>query len=260
MKLFDAHCHLQDLRFNRKQRVVIENAKKIGLQKIAVKATTQEDWKETERLCVNNDMLIPSFGLHPWFLAIRSDEWEIELREMLVKYPKSSVGEIGIDPNAKGDLGVRMDEQEIIFLKQLAIAKELKRPVSIHCRGAWDKLISLIDQSSPLPAGFMIHCFGGSLEVAQELIKRGSYLSFSGTITRPNNTKAFKVLNNIPKNRILIETDAPDLLPHGLNQELNEPANLIHVLNRASELMDLSAVMLAEQTYINACRFFNIEN
>ena len=115
MKLFDAHCHLQDLRFNRKQRVVIENAKKIGLQKIAVKATTQEDWKETERLCVNNDMLIPSFGLHPWFLAIRSDEWEIELREMLVKYPKSSVGEIGIDPNTKGDLGVRMDEQEIIF-------------------------------------------------------------------------------------------------------------------------------------------------
>ena len=147
-----------------------------------------------------------------------------------------------------------------LFLKQLAIAKELKRPVSIHCRGAWDKLISLIDQSSPLPAGFMIHCFGGSLEVAQELIKRGSYLSFSGTITRPNNTKAFKVLNNIPKNRILIETDAPDLLPHGLNQELNEPANLIHVLNRASELMDLSAAMLAEQTYINACRFFNIEN
>ena len=136
MKLFDAHCHLQDLRFNRKQRVVIENAKKIGLQKIAVKATTQEDWKETERLCVNNDMLIPSFGLHPWFLAIRSDEWEIELREMLVKYPKSSVGEIGIDPNTKGDLGVRMDEQEIIFLKQLAIAKELKRPVSIHCRGS----------------------------------------------------------------------------------------------------------------------------
>ena len=59
----------------------------------------------------------------------------IELREMLVKYPKSSVGEIGIDPNTKGDLGVSMDEQEIIFLKQLAIAKELKRPVSIHCRG-----------------------------------------------------------------------------------------------------------------------------
>ena len=58
--------------------------------------------------------------MHPWFLAIRSDEWEIELREMLVKYPKSSVGEIGIDPNTKGDLGVRMDEQEIIFLKQLA--------------------------------------------------------------------------------------------------------------------------------------------
>ena len=67
---------------------------------------------------------------------------------MLVKYPKSSVGEIGIDPNTKGDLGVRMDEQEIIFLKQLAIAKELKRP-RVCCRGVWDKLISLIDQSSP---------------------------------------------------------------------------------------------------------------
>ena len=69
-----------------------------------------------------------------------------------------------------------------------------------------------------------------------------------------------EVMNNIPKNRILIETDAPDLLPHGLDSRLNEPANLLHVLNRASELMNLSSAMLAEQTYINACRFFNIEN
>ena len=260
MKLFDAHCHLQYLLFNGIHQKIIKNARNVGVKKIAIKSTTQEDWKETERLCLNDNMLIPSFGLHPWFLAIRSDDWEIELEHLLNSYPQACVGEIGIDPNTKGDLGVSMDDQEFIFLKQLVLANQFKRPVSIHCRSSWDKLISLIDQVSPLPAGFMIHCFGGSLEVAQELVKRGAYLSFSGTITRPNNTKAFKVINNIPKNRILIETDAPDLLPHGLDNRLNEPANLLHVLNRASELMNLSAAMLAEQTYINACRFFNIEN
>ena len=260
MKLFDAHCHLQDSRIFSDAEDVIFNAKLKGIIKIAVKSTTEQDWQRVGKLSRDFDSLNPSFGLHPWFLAIRSDDWEIELEHLLNSYPQACVGEIGIDPNTKGDLGVSMDEQELIFLKQLALANQFKRPVSIHCRSSWDKLISLIDQVSPLPSGFMIHCFGGSLEVAQELVKRGAYLSFSGTITRPNNTKAFKVINNIPKNRILIETDAPDLLPHGLDNRLNEPANLLHVLNRASELMNLSAAMIAEQTYINACRFFNIEN
>ena len=78
-------------------------------------------------------------------------------------------------------------------------------------------------------------------------------------VTFPINLDINENLSNW-RNRILIETDAPDLLPHGLDSRLNEPANLLHVLNRASELMNLSSAMLAEQTYINACRFFNIEN
>lgn len=125
----------------------------------------------------------------------------------------------------------------------------------------------------------LIHCFGGSAEVATELVKRGAYISFSGSITRPNNRKAGPAICAVPDDRILIETDAPDILPHnvdeasclvsgttrqgrlssagaGLSTVLNEPANIRIVLEKAAELRGVSKAALAELTYRNALRFF----
>ena len=102
----------------------------------------------------------------------------------------------------------------------------------------------------------MIHCFGGSFEIANELLNRGAYLSFSGTITRPNNKKALKVLPMVPTDRILLETDAPDIIPHNAEGLINEPSNLRLILSAAAHMRGEDENLLASFSFQNACNLF----
>ncbi len=253
MRLFDSHNHIQEERIYPFLGEVVARARKAGVEKMAVKGCMEADWPRVCRIAAEYDGMHPSFGLHPWFIAERSNSWDRVLEELLVQYPHAGVGEIGIDHK----IVERNDaDQEAVFVSQLELAKRLKRPVSIHCRSAWGRLIELLDEVGPLPRGMLIHCFGGSAEVATELVKRGAYISFSGSITRPNNRKAGPALMAVPDDRILIETDAPDIMPTTAEGDLNEPANLRFVLARASELRGIDEVELAALTFSNAERFF----
>ncbi len=255
MKLFDSHNHIQDNRLFPELDAVMERARESGVVAMGVKGCCEDDWPRVIRIMENYDGVFPSFGIHPWFISDRSPDCFQILAEWLLKFPQAAVGEIGIDHAIAG----RDDaEQESVFLAQLEIARRFERPVSIHCRRAWGRLIELLDQFGELPRGVLIHCFGGSAEVAQELLKRGAYISFSGSITRPNNKKAGAAIRAVPDDRILIETDAPDIMPHGLDAELNEPANLRHVLAKAAELRGVSEEVLARLTFANAERFFSV--
>lgn len=195
-----------------------------------------------------------SFGLHPWFTKERSESWLGNLEEFLLKYPEAAVGEIGIDHAMENR---NDDDQEQVFLQQLELACKLERPVSIHCRRAWGRLIELLDQFGEVPRGLLIHCFGGSAEIATELVKRGGYISFSGSITRPNARKAGPAIRAVPDDRILIETDAPDILPTTAEGPLNEPANVRLVLEKAAAFRGISKEELAALTFKNAERFFS---
>lgn len=256
MRLFDAHCHLQDAQLAEDRAGVLSRARAAGVDRIAIKGASEADWSEVELLVESDPFLHASFGLHPWFLKQRTSEWAVRLNALLEKHPQAGVGEIGIDPDPKGNQAESMEVQEEIFLAQLEMAQRWKRPVSIHCRGAWERLLDLLDRAGALPDGWMIHCFGGSKEVAQELLRRGAYLSFSGTITRSTNRKAAEVLPCVPEERLLLETDAPDLLPFGAKGPLNEPRNLPRILAHAAFLRGESEAAVASITYRNACRFF----
>jgi TatD DNase family protein len=253
MRLFDCHNHIQDERLFPMIGKVMERARAAGVQQMGVKGCCESDWPRVIQLLVNYEGIVPSFGIHPWFIADRSDDCFQTLENLLRTYPQAGVGEIGIDRaiEERND-----EEQESVFLAQLEIARRLERPVTIHCRRAWGRLIELLDQFGELPRGMLIHCFGGSAEIALELVKRGAYISFSGSITRPNARKAGPAIRAVPSDRLLIETDAPDILPHGLDAELNEPAFLRQVLAKAAELRGISEQELAETTRLNAERFF----
>jgi TatD DNase family protein len=144
----------------------------------------------------------------------------------------------------------------------LALASDLNRPITIHCRGAWGRLLELLDHFSGTLPPVQIHCFGGSAEVAKELLRRGAWLSFSGTLTRPNIRKARDAVRQVPPDRLLLETDAPDLLPLNLpcapEENLNEPSNLPLILEKASEFRGEPAETVADCTYRNAVDFFRI--
>ena len=287
MKLFDCHNHIQDARIFPQLDAVLERARAAEVVKMALKGCSETDWprviqalEKTKKENVIHSQKIKvhiSFGLHPWFINGRSAQCFQTLENLLTSYPQAAVGEIGIDHALEN----RNDaDQEAVFLKQLEIARKLDRPVSIHCRKAWGRLIELLDQFGDLPRGMLIHCFGGSAEIATELVRRGAYISFSGSITRPNAKKAGPALRAVPADRLLLETDAPDLLPFNVDgascsiahaplvdqvaateQEapsilLNEPANLRFILAKAADLRGIPEADLADLTFRNAERFF----
>jgi len=257
IKLFDCHNHIQDKRLFHQLDKVMENARLEGVTRMAVKGCCEEDWPKVIEIVNRYPDTHFALGLHPWFIGGRSRQCFQTLEKLLTTYPQASVGEIGIDHALEN----RDDaEQEEIFLVQLEMARKFNRPVSIHCRRAWGRLIELLDQFGKIPRGMLIHCFGGSAEIATELVKRGAYISFSGSITRPNARKAGPAIRAVPVERILIETDAPDILPQNIEDApstvLNEPANLRYVLAKAAELRGDSEESLAETTFRNAERFF----
>lgn len=255
MYLFDAHNHIQDERLFPMLETVMERARLAGVSKMAVKGCCEADWPRVVDIANRYPDAYLAFGLHPWFISGRSDQCFQTLENLLTSYPQASVGEIGIDHAVEE----RDDaDQERVFLAQLEIARKFDRPVSIHCRRAWGRLIERLDQFGELPRGMLIHCFGGSVEIATELVKRGAYISFSGSITRPNAKKAGPAIRAVPDDRILIETDAPDILPTTAEGKLNEPANLPLVLAKAAELRGVSEESLAKTTFRNAEKFFGI--
>lgn len=262
MQLFDCHNHIQDERLFPRLEKVLERALLAGVERMAVKGCCEDDWPKVEGIVNRYENTYIAFGLHPWFIMERSPQCFQTLENLLTTYPQASVGEIGIDHALEN----RNDaEQEEVFLIQLEIARKFERPVTIHCRQAWGRLIELLDQFGKIPSGILIHCFGGSAEVATELVKRGAYISFSGSITRPHAKKAGPALRAVPVDRILIETDAPDIMPFNVDEAsrldvkgrlLNEPANLRYVLAKAAELRGVSVEALAETTFRNAELFF----
>ncbi len=253
MKLFDAHNHIQDDRLFPSLGSAMVRAREAGVVKMGVKGCSETDWPRVVQLLETYDGIHPSFGLHPWFIADRSADCFQTLETLLAEYPQAGVGEIGIDHAVEDGNDA---DQEAVFLTQLEIARRHNRPVSIHCRQAWGRLIELLDGFGELPRGMLIHCFGGSAEVATELVRRGGYISFSGSITRPNAKKAGAAIRAVPVDRMLIETDAPDILPSTAQGPLNEPANLRLVLAKAAELRGMPEAELAELTFRNAERFF----
>ena len=236
MKLFDAHNHIQDERLFPILEKVMERARAAGVKHMAVKGCRESDWPKVVEIVNRYPDTHMAFGLHPWFINGRSSQWSQILEELLTSYPQASVGEIGIDHA----LEERDDaEQERVFLAQLEIARTFDRPVTIHCRRAWGRLIELLDQFARLPRGMLIHCFGGSAEIATELVRRGAYISFSGSITRPNAKKAGAAIRAVPNDRILIETVC--LRHRTTRRELSQQA----ILDRTSEVEVLRALSKA---------------
>ena len=199
---------------------------------MVVNGCAEEDWPEVAALAKAHPQVLSSFGYHPWFIHERTDNWENELNLFLDAHP-AAVGEIGLD---RWKEGLAYEGQEEVFIAQLRIAAERNLPASIHCLKAWGRLLELLEQG-PVPArGFLLHSYGGSAEMIGPLAKLGAYFSFHGYYMREAKGRQRESITQVPADRLLIETDAPDqLLPeelreHALNDPrgnpINHPANL----------------------------------
>lgn len=213
MKLFDAHCHLQDPRILNKAPKLISTALDSGLLNFAVNGVSEKDWHLVKEMGDNYPSVIPCFGVHPWYVPHRSPNWFTTLKEFFETTPSAAVGEIGLDKGSKGR-EIDFNDQIEVFRQQLQLAKELKKPASVHCVRAFGDLLHIVKDIGSFPDGLLLHSYLGSAEMVPEFVKSGAYFSLSGYIMPMKVQKAKKMLKTIPLERILLESDAPDALPH----------------------------------------------
>ncbi len=252
MRLFDSHCHIQDERFDGLRDGILARAGESGVCGMVCCGTSPNDWESVTALADSHEAILPSFGVHPWFVENLPGDWLNRLRSMVQANSISAIGEIGLDYVVEN---VDRELQKKVFERQLDLALELNRPVSVHCRKAWGDLVELLKDRAGTIRG-LIHNYSGSAEIASRLTSMGLYLSFGGMLTRSRNRRGHDSLRKIDIDRILLETDSPDLAPIGIEQPYNEPANLKIICNAAAEILGKTPDSLAEQTSQNARKLF----
>ncbi|MBK1830473.1 TatD family hydrolase [Verrucomicrobiaceae bacterium R5-34] len=240
----DAHLHLQDARFDTVRDRVVAEMLEAGITRCVVNGTCPADWPKVAELAAQYpDLIIPSFGLHPWKKP--TADWHSQLLHFLDTTPNAFLGECGLDRWIKD---YDLDLQTETFTAQLEIAAERNLPLSIHCLKSWGPLIKILESIRLPERGFLLHSYGGSAELVPRLAALGSYFSFSGYFLQERKAKVLNAFRSVPSNRLLMETDAPDMLPpehiitHPLPHDLNHPANLVSITKAASEHLDTSLI------------------
>lgn len=241
MRLYDTHCHLQVSALQSLGQGLFERARLAGVAGFVVCATEPGDWPDVALLADQHVEVLPAFGVHPWYMPEGDPSlWLDALEGILKAHPRAWVGEIGVDRTA----GPPLKLQEEAFAPQLALAGKLGRPASLHCRRTWDRLGWHLARRPHPDVPVVLHSFGGSVDVARQFLDYNAYFSFSGALTRERNQRLPEVVKFLPRDRVLIETDSPDLLPQDLWRENpdrpNEPAHLVQVLNRLASLWGFS--------------------
>lgn len=251
MKLFDAHCHLQNDALFPNHGKIMERAGAAGIEKLAVCGTNSEDWKKVFQCSEKYPQVVPSIGIHPWFV---SSDWKISfqsLEKLLRENPSAGVGETGLDFQERF---VNRAEQEASFAAHLDLAHKLNRPVAVHCVKAWGRLVEILREHS-YPR-VILHAFGGAAELIPELAGLNCFFSFCGSVTNPRAKRVRLAAAAVPADRLLIETDSPDFPSAGCNSP-NEPANLIHVARAIAGLRGVSVEETASLTLSNGAKLFN---
>ncbi|MBF0111940.1 MAG: TatD family hydrolase [Desulfamplus sp.] len=266
LHFFDAHCHLQEPEILWDIEAILQRWQANGGKQIVCCGTKESDWQMVANIAKKYQEVIPCFGVHPWFVDGASQKWFYELDkylDMQFNGKVAYIGEIGVDHLIKN---VNKEEQERIFKAQLGMAKERNIPVSIHVRKGWDLLIKILKQVGKLNRGGLIHSYSGSADLAALLEKYGLYISFSGSVTHSNNKKVQKSLKAVSKDRLLIETDSPAILPifqgscigskEIFQMGWNEPCNIVAVASAISQTLDMPLSEVAKLTSDNAQTLF----
>jgi TatD DNase family protein len=258
--LFDAHLHLFDTRFQNVRAEVEVAAQRAGVRACIGCAAFPEEW---ERSVTSAMQVTRAYGVHPWAATQMTPEHLVHLRALLLREGTSILGEIGVDglrPVTDGGA-----QQVRVMEAQLALAAELGRPVVLHGARAWNVLFErLLPWVKKVPA-MMIHGASFSVEQLRHPLfqSRNLWMNIGGAVVNPKAKRVRALAAAIPQDRLLIETDAPDLLPCGGTalfaeegaSPLNHPGNLPLVAQTVAQLRGCTFEELSAQTFENVCNF-----
>ena len=250
---FDTHAHYDDRAFDADRFTLLTELYQSGVERIVDPGCDVKSSRAALTLAERFPFVWAAVGVHPEELHDCTPEALAEIGE-LAQHPKCvAIGEIGLDYYWDAE---HKRDQQFLFRQQIQLALELDKPVIVHDREAHGDCLEIVKDYPDLRGVF--HCFSGSAEMAQELLKRGWYLGFDGPVTYKNARKALEVLEICPVERILLETDSPYLSPVPNRGKRNDSRNLRYIAVTVAESKGLTPEELAAITVENGRRLFRV--
>lgn len=254
MPIFDTHAHYDDSRFDGDRDAVLAALPEAGVELVLDPGCDLPSSRAAAALAERYGHVYAAAGIHPENCAGFQDADLAALRQLLAQPKVAAIGEIGLDyywaENPPRDF------QQMVFRKQLALAEELDLPVIVHDREAHGDSLSIIREFPAVTGVF--HCFSGSPEMAEELLKRGWYLGFDGPITYKNARRAPEVAAITPLERMVVETDAPYLSPVPVRGRRNDSRYLPHVIAKLADWKGVTPEEMTRITCENGKRLFRL--
>jgi TatD DNase family protein len=257
----DSHCHITASKYDADRNDVLERAAESGVDcMIAIGSGYGIPGNAAAiELASRHPQLHATVGVHPHEAAELDDTLRARLREWLQDPTVCAVGECGLDYHY---MNSERDVQRSVLAEQVALARELDMPVSIHVRGdepnAYDELLDIWRTEGSGEIQGVLHCYTGTLDFARKALDAGFMISFSGIVTFKRSDDLREVARSVPLDRLMVETDAPFLAPQGRRGKRNEPAWVVLVGEMLAELRGMTAEAVARATTENARRFFRL--
>lgn len=250
----DTHAHLDFPEFRDDFDAVLERLKAANVVKainVGVDLPSSQRYAQWSK---QYDWMYAAIGIHPSETAIFTHDIFSKFHEIASSFSKVvAIGEIGLDYYRNR---VPKEQQKEAFRKQLRFAKEIRKPVIIHCRDAYEDVYAILVEEKMQDVVF--HCFTGSLEFASRVWDKGWMTSFTGIVTYPNALTLHEVVRAVPLDRFLVETDCPFLAPQRYRGQRNEPSYVVEVVEKIAELINSPLEVVAKSAYENSLRFFGM--
>jgi len=259
--MIDTHAHIDFEQFDQDREEVIRRAFDSGIGKIVNIGADMAGSRNSVELVEKYDEIFAAVGVHPHeFNAGKILDIDA-LRELAQNKKIAAIGEIGLDNYTHGENPTTEEQKEKQrdgFIKQIILAKELKLPVVIHCRDAYEDCFEIIKKYPDQK--FVFHCYGADLKFTKKLLANKNILfSFTGNITYAKaGAEIIEVIKTVPLEKIMLETDCPFLAPVPNRGKRNEPAYVVYVNEKIAEIKQISAKEVDRITTENAIKFFKL--
>jgi TatD DNase family protein len=260
--MFDSHCHLHDDRIRGDCATLLADARQSGVRGFLLAGVSPDGWIEEDRIARQNDDVFVSYGVHPQLVGaaplmpmVRA--LDQELRAPTLRKPVA-IGEIGLDGYTK-ERRAALSQQTEAFRAQLALARDHDLPVILHILKTHEEALHVLKKDGLPKGGGVVHSYSGSEALLAHYLPLGLHISLAGSVTFKTAVKAPAVARAVPKERLLVETDAPDQTPEPHRPARNEPRYLRSIVEAIARLRGEDPDALAAYTEQNARRLFRID-
>ena len=255
--LIDSHAHIYDEMFGQGgDQKIVADMKSDGLEYIVCVGCDMDSSETCVFLADKHPSVYATVGVHPYDADTVTPDNIKRLRELAKCKKVVAIGEIGLDfhrPGSNRELQIKA------MIMQYDLARELKLPMVYHIRDGFGEFYEFA-KSRDFPQGAVLHCFSGSAEIAEYYVKKGFYISFSGTVTYKNAVNLARAASVVPTERLLIETDSPYLTPEPIRGEpINYPKNVRYVADKLAEIRGVTPAEIEKATAENAKAVFGIK-